>query len=454
MRVYVTDHSNDKEKLYEGTAAHVESRLLFDYPFLRSDNVEDRGNLEAVLDRLDATAYYQVHVEEDGDDGLTKSEPDIGPAAANSEVAWDQCGYSLDHAPALAAAKFMAGGLATPKIDPRKAFWENDGDPRAAALQAYGLEVNETNIRTLEAIESMNKLVKTEGDGAGLPTAKSVVAYHHDDDDVAEQISRAFRDKFVFEVMLSGKHSNGTLLAHDNDSHTTWLLKPGSGGQSGAAGAAEDPASQACREAGFYQVAKMWGLYKAIPRAALLIIDGQQYAAFPFLAGDYKTLGKLRHTDHNIAQRVFLPHLNDGTLHQWAALYFIAGESDGHEQNAMLNKDDDVKLIDHGAAFAGPHFDPAHDKNSFVPCFLRAWAPRAFNSLSTEEKLSYLPRVSESVRTTLMSWLNGIHAAELEHTLYRYGINPSASLARLAALKTLSTEMPIDAAINRLWVTV
>ncbi len=454
MRVYVTDHNTDKEKLYEGTAAHVEQRLLFDYPFLRSDDVADRGDLESVLDRLDATAYFQVHVEEDGPDGgdLSKSEPNFdGPQAAHSELAEAMCGYSLDRAPALAAAKFMAGGI-EPKSAPRQAFWENDGDPRAAALQAYGLEVNEANLRTLEAIEKMRGLSKAEE--PGVPTASDVVAYHHDDDDVAEQVRRAFKDHFVFEVMLSGKHSNGTLLAHDEFSSTTWLLKPGSGGQSGAAGAAEDPASQACREAGFYQTAKMWGLYKAIPRAALLVIDGQQYAAFPFLAGDYKTLGKIRHTEPNIAQSVFLPHLNDGTLHQWAALYFVAGESDGHEQNVMLNKERDVKLIDHGAAFAGMHFDPAHDKNSFVPCFLRAWAPRAFNSLSTEEKLYYLPRVSESVRNSIETWFNGIHAAELEHTLYRYGINPSASLARLAALKTLSAEMPIDEAINRLWVTV
>jgi hypothetical protein len=121
----------------------------------------------------------------------------------------------------------------------------------------------------------------------------------------------------------------------------------------------------------------------------------------------------------------------------------------------MVDADEgDIKLIDHGAAFAGPDFDPAHDKNSFVPCFLRAWAPRLFNPLPTKEKLSYLPRVAESVATSLASWFNGLHADEMEHLLYRYGINPSASLARFAALKTLAGNRPVDQAINLLWVSV
>ncbi len=380
---------------------------------------------------------------------LEKAEVDHS-TIANSESASAQAGLHGDLASALAAAAFLAAGAA-PAPNLHTLLWENDGDVHATALQAYGLPVTDQLRQALQAIELTRGLTKAEPPPP--PQVQSVLAATHDGDDIAQAVQRAFRDHFVFEVMLSGKHSNGTLLAHDEETHATWLLKPGSGGQSTASGADEDPSTQSDREAAFYQVAKMWGLYDAFPRAELLLLDGKQYAALEFLGTDYKTVEKRRDTDPNICTKLFLPHLNDGTLHQWAVLDFVAGNPDRHGQNIMVDDEGKLKLIDHGSAFAGPDFDPGHDRNSFVPYYLRAWAPRAFNKLPQDEKLEYLPRVSAPVAASLYTWLNGLHAEELEHTLYRYGVNPTWCLARLAQVKAMVTSgYPVDQAINKLWI--
>ena len=46
MRVLIFDHQTDKEWLFEGPPQHIEERLLFQFPFLRSFDLADRGDLE------------------------------------------------------------------------------------------------------------------------------------------------------------------------------------------------------------------------------------------------------------------------------------------------------------------------------------------------------------------------------------------------------------------------
>jgi len=448
VKVYVTNIQDDSERLFEGTDAEIERQLLFAYPWLRSKDISDRGDLEGTLEHLDTTQMYSVSTD-DGSSPLNKSEE--GPPNPDSENVRDQLGYRPHLDAAFRAARFLSG---RPEVSPeavRAALWENDGDPSATALLVYGLEVSPENLKALKAVQAMEGMKKAESVTLPIP---DIAAAHSEGNDVADEVRRAFNDHFVFEVTLSGKHSDGTLLAHDEKTGHAWLLKPGSGGQSSAAGANEDPSTQAAREALFYHVAKTWGLYDSFPRAELLLLNGKQFAALRFLGQDFKTLGKLEDTDPSAGRRVFAPYLNDGRLHEWAVLYFILGETDAHAQNCLVNADGLVQFIDHGAAIAGSDFDPANDHKSFVPCFLRAWGSKNFNNLPVEKKLASMPTVSKQVGTQLTAWLNSIHADELEAILYRYGSNPAACLDRLAKVKTVAAEIGVDAGINRLWVTV
>jgi len=267
-------------------------------------------------------------------------------------------------------------------------------------------------------------------------------------------VKRAFADKFAFEIQLGGKHSAGSMICYDNKTRKTWLLKSGSGGAGGAAGAKQDPSNPNAREAAFYHITCEWGISGAFPRAELLIIDGHLFAALQYLGGTYKTLDKRETEEPGTARRVLHSYLNDGKLHQWAVADYILGQPDRHGQNVMVDKAGEVKLIDEGSAFAGNQFDPGLDKNSFVPYYLRAWhVDPSFNKLSSDEKMRFMPRVSETVSRSLREWVDSLSPDALSQLLQRYEINPQPTLDRLARVKSAVASNPVDVAINNLWVT-
>ncbi len=385
---------------------------------------------------------------------VQKSEPDNlqSTAAHEAEVIQAMLGYRAHLTDTFQAAAFLAGGGELPFERVRRALWAHEGDLEAAALAAYGYEVNDANRAALRSVLSLETVRKSEPVAA---QAREVVAAAPEGEDVAEAVLRAFKDQFVFPVKLDAKakHSAGTLLARDSKTGTTWLLKPGSGGQSTAAGAGQDPSTQSAREAAWAQVAQAWGLDAWFPRAELLIIDGKQFAALRLLPWAFKPLEKKRATDPALGRRVMQPLLTAGTLHRLAILDFVCGNPDRHGSNVMVDDEGQVRLIDHGSAFAGSEFDPGHDQNSFVPYYLRAWSPDRFNALTPEQKYATLPRVNAQVAADIKTWVENLSGERLAAILHRYGINPAATMARLERVKQAVAQEPADAAINRLWVT-
>ncbi len=218
-----------------------------------------------------------------------------------------------------------------------------------------------------------------------------------------------------------------------------------------AAGVRETLASQSQREAAFWAVAQLWGIGDDFPRCDLLVIDGKQYACMDLLGWEYKPLEKLRDKDPAEPARDLEPYRQKGALHRWAVVDFVLGNPDRHAQNIMANKKGEVKLIDHGSAFAGFGFDPSFDKNSFVPYYLRYGAPAKlnFNALSTKDKLRYMVTVSDETRQNLGAWATGLHAEQLEALLPRYGIDPRAAVERLEKVRAGISS--VDVTINRLW---
>lgn len=446
MRIYVTNHQNDRSWMFEGTPDQIEQRLYFEFPFLRFP-VEDRGDLQGVLEHLDSTHAYEVEI----DDSMMKSlgEPED---LLQSKAIPSQLGFDVSREPAFRAAKFLSDGKVVTPDEERAALYQEDGDLERAALFAYGLQPTEENFKALRAVMLMGDFEKAEQIAL---KAESVTAAHPEGEDVAEAIRNAYADSFVFGVAMNGKHSSGSMLAYDKKSNSAWLLKSGSGGAGGAAGSDQDPSNPNAREAAWYHIAKEWGIYDAFPRAELVLIDGKAYAALSLLPSGYQTLDKRDKEEPGDGRKVLAPYLHDGQLHQWAVMDFVCGNPDRHGQNVMVDKEDEVKLIDHGSAFAGPAFDPANDKNSFVPYYLRAWAPqdKAFNQLTPEEKLKWLPRVPESVERRLHTWIAGLKPEILSSLCSRYGIDAQYDLSRLERVQQAIASKPADLAINALWVT-
>lgn len=363
--------------------------------------------------------------------------------------------HMLGHRPKVLDA-FQAGAFLSgkPPLTPeavRLALYAHEHDLQAAVLTAYGYEPTKENRAALAAVCGLGAMQKAE------PTpldAETVFAPHPEGKEVADSVRRAFQDQQTFTIKLGGRHSAGSLLARDQETGSTWLLKPGAGNQSSAAGANDDPATQSDREAAWYQVAKLWNLDKWFTETHLLRIDGKEYAAMRLVPWSYQALQDRNDKEPATGRTVMQPLLQDGTLHRLAMLDAVAGNGDRHGSNVLVNDSGEVKLIDHGSAFAGVHFDPAFDKNSYTPAYLRAWAPANFNQLTPEKKLAVLPRVSRQTDGELTGWVNNLDANRLKSVLVSYGIDPGPSLARLQEIKDSVTANRVDDAINRFWVTV
>ena len=362
-----------------------------------------------------------------------------------------QLGFEPANHPSFKAARFLALDAEIPPETMRSALYLEDGDVDRAALVAYSLPVTDENLKSLKAIESLSK---SDPIMEPTPRAEKIVTAHPEGEDVADMIRRAFKTNFIFPVALGGKHSKGSFIAYDEKTKTTVLLKSGSGGAGGAPGSKQDPSNPNAREAAFYYVAKDWKIAQWYPRAEEVIIDDKPYAALQLLALDFTTLDSREKKDPGCARRILAPFLNDGTLIKWAVLDFVLGNPDSHGQNVMVNAENAIRLIDHGSAFAGTEFDPAHDNGSFVPYYLRAWAlDENFNHIDLDKKLKCLPRVPSAVAAELKKWAAEINPENLQYIMKKYGINPEPTMDRLKQVMIGLGAQPLDQVIDQLWVT-
>jgi hypothetical protein len=366
-----------------------------------------------------------------------------------SEAYADHLGYSQDLDTYLSAAFFLMGK----ELDPAKfsaALWECDGDLKDTVMKAAELDTPEKQ-KAFEAVLKLSNMRKNE-----VEIPKSIEAALTQGDDVAKDLQWAFGHNEVEPVKLGGRHSSGTMMARDNDGNLM-LIKPGSGKQSPAAGAAQETASQSRREACFYHVAREIGI-NAVPRAELILIDGKEVAVFHMLGLDWEGLHRTKTINPGLPQKALGAYLPDGTLFKWAVLDYICGNPDRHGQNIMVGPADQgnkIALIDHGSAFAGVEFDPGGDTKSFVPYYLRVWGPeKGFNALSASQKLATMPVLTEEADENLRKWIDGLDAKVLEGILHRYGIHPEATLKRLRALQNaLAGSSSASRTLNRFWIS-
>jgi hypothetical protein len=89
---------------------------------------------------------------------------------------------------------------------------------------------------------------------------------------------------------------------------------------------------------------------------------------------------------------------------------YVLGNPDRHSQNLMIDEDGrTLRLIDHGSALAGQSFDPAHDENSFIPYYLRAWTGMKFAQIDdAPARLRQMPTAGIDGEKALARWLRDI----------------------------------------------
>ncbi len=344
------------------------------------------------------------------------------------DVARQQGGASAIHGPLCRAAAFLSGQL----IDEtrfRQAL-ALDLEPEEAALKAAGLEPTPDTLKALRAVVQIQAL-------EGLHKNRGDHTVTGDDQDLAHELVEAMDLGDNRPVQFKGKHTGGMQIVRV-DSGKQWLLKPGSGSLSPAAGVREETASQSEREVAFFRVAEAWGLGQWMPTTRLMDIDGDQTAVMELLPLDWKNMEKLRDQNPHQLTSVLEKLLHDGTLHRWAVLDYVLGNPDRHGNNLMVGTEEDgfpVRLIDHGSTFAGKAFNPGHDASSFIPFYLRAHAGKRWKTMTDQERLQSMPRLGVGGDSDLREWVLGLDPKPLVDVLSRYGLRAEPSLERLQKLR-------------------
>ncbi len=448
MKVIVYNLLDKTTETYEGDRPTIYAKMAADFPWY--DNEDTAGDVDRLVELVARDQYFQVQVEHDPL-YLQKNDEDAQGSVAH------MLGHNYIDWPEFKAAAVLAGDHEPSAHDIRVALMEHEQDRVAMALMAYGLPVDDEHRESIQAILDVQELTKgndIEGEAPVQP--QSIEAFASEGEETAEAIRRAFKRHQVFNVKLKGKHSSGSMIAKDPDSHKSWLIKPGSTTQSPALGAQEDASSQSQREAAFYYLAKAWNLDQYLPQCDLLLVDGStHWAVMELIPKDYLSLQESMKANVSGTMNLLNQYRLEGTLHRWGALDFVGGNTDRHGDNEMVDDEATrVYLIDHGSCFAGKSFDPARDKSTFIPYYLRPWSTYTnskLQQLSLPERVAQLPDTSREGELMLAHWLKDIHADSMKAILHRYGINPEPELQRLAQLKRLALAQGPSKAVNLLW---
>lgn len=375
------------------------------------------------------------------------------PGHQEYNVLQDLAGSSLVDAKVIKAAEFLSGKKCD-MMKFRHAFWQTE-DQYTAGLMSVDMEPTEDNKKALKSIADLQEVNKGENHvDAGI---KEVKAVFKEDQHIAEALQRGVDSQSVTIPELEGKHVGGIRTIQDPNSKEVFLLKPGSGSVSPAAGVSNQPASPSQREACFYEVAKLVGLEDRFVETHLMNVDGKYVAAMHMLPHNWTNLEKLKFQSKSMPGSVLEKYRVTGELHTWGILDYILGNPDRHGQNLMVGPEEEnhpIQLIDHGSALAGDGFDPAHDEDSFIPYYFRAWNQRTFrNTDSPEQRLKLMPKTSDTGRAHIQEFILKLNPAELEGVLAKYNVDPAACLKRLEHVKhLLSNGIALDEGVNKLWV--
>jgi hypothetical protein len=330
----------------------------------------------------------------------------------------------------------------------RAAAWHNDGELYATALAAVGQLDTPENREILKSAAAMMPMLKSDVEqiAANAPVRAMTASGF----DVAEEISQNLSE--ARPAHLDGKHSKGSFFV-DSPSGT-WFLKPGSGGTGPIEGVKDDAAPPSAREAAFWAVAQSWGLADDFTRAEWVKVGDRQYAAIKFLPADHKSLIDEVEENPGPTSSALESYRQRGRLWQWSVIDFVLGNGDQHGHNMLINPKGQIYLIDHGSAFAGRHFNPAYDQESFTPYYLRYTVPKdvVFNTLKPSEKLHYMPDHPMGVQGRLKTWLESLDPRALASTISGFGIDPTPSIARLERVQQVGSDL--SGFVNRIWAGV
>jgi len=350
------------------------------------------------------------------------------------------------------AARFMSGApVREPEAVERGALYETDGDAVQAAMYLYGIPDSKENREALEAFRS----VVRDMAGRAPRLGKAEVGFRPltpRGKELAEAACRGVEARAVRGLESPGKTTAEAMVITDPETDLCVLAKP-EPSQAPAPHGVGPGVPCSAREEGFRALAEVLGLHKFVPPTAAAQANGSLWTLVAMLPPEYRPLTRWKAHAPGAERAILNAYREEGTLHMWAVLDWVAGNADRHAGNIMANADGDVQLIDHGSSMSDELFDPAGDPSVFIPFYLRAWG--SGKRMEHERALSLMPSVTPEVARALGSWILSIDAGSVHAAVAgTCGFEAArACLDRLAALQgaVAGTNLKADEVVNGLW---
>ncbi len=298
----------------------------------------------------------------------------------------------ISEAPEFVAASSLSRIPADP-ANVRKALRTHGdaGDILALALHVHELPLTDANRDLIRKLMDVGNLKKSQ-DASKAPFKPAVVDPITSGATVLlSSLLEGIAQDMVVDLELNSRHSAGAKLVFLGPEFGVWLIKPGSGEFSPAAGVSDLQMSQTMREAAFwYAVEQGWPGQQFYPRCEVFNIDGVETALVQVLPPDY-----IQSNRDPLFVRRLEKYRADGTIYKWALWDYLLGNPDNHSGNILVSPKAEIAMIDHGSAFAGRNFAPALDPNSFIPYYLRAWHQNLeWHKISSQERVEAMPQPS------------------------------------------------------------
>jgi hypothetical protein len=148
-------------------------------------------------------------------------------------------------------------------------------------------------------------------------------------------------------------------------------------------------------------------------------------------------------------RELLAPSLDCGVLHQWAVLDYVLGNPDRTADHVFHVEMSDINAIEPAAGCLGVL--PFGGSGTFVPAYMRCWAPEPWYDLSLEAKWSRWPSTS-MMEPRLKSWLMDLSVQALREVCAATGLPSDPAVLRLEKLKADAQNDSFDLAIRNAWL--
>lgn len=338
------------------------------------------------------------------------------------------------------------------RLNPQRPFVNVEG-PSNLAPQENNQKLNVLS----KSIEILPDSVDVVGHQYQFDLDPLTLENHPEAEKIAQRINEYIRAHHIYHFKAVGKYLRHSFIVGnpEDNSSDLWLLKVDI--KEAPKHLIYSKASYAAREYAFYLCAKELGLQQYIPETYLGLwsfrnekglLEQQPAVAIKVLPFNTRTLRDAFSVSASAVKSSLIYWFHTGILYKLAALLYILGNFDAHDQNCMISRDR-FYLIDHGLSFVESYDDFNTELGEVIHL------PAFMDYMTKGHQADQIPLVqAEQTLKDLKFWLLTVPLHTCRGILESLGLQAAfvPCYERWKELVALSQKYRVDEAIIKAWM--